>query len=1135
MSCICNNITYMYSAKGDKFMQKQIGKKLIALIIFAVMATIFFVTAPTPQGDLTFKVKMDTDKAISSAKAIGEKNGWQIKNSTEVASFSLDGEAQTYYELQVGNYKKLNSLIEKEEGYIPAIWTVSIIPKDGDNKVSVYYTPSGKLYGFNQNVLDNVKGAALSEENARTIAERDATLNWNFNSDEYKLIDKSNKTQTNGRIDYTFNYERAKKIGEANDRVVLVVTGDKLTKVQHYLNIPESFSRKYQERRSSNDSIASSSMLVFYILIFIVGFFCFSYLSKRKMIQWKKPLAFSILIVVLTVLSSLSTLKQALIGWNTSVLSPWVCYVMIVCGVLLIGIFTALFTYISLSIGEGLSRKAFPKHLQFWRMLSIRNFGSWQFLNRVIIAYVFVVIMLMYETVFYGTMNHFPGWWQPASMVTDPNIQTNWLAWISGFAQALNAGFFEEFAFRAIPISLGVLIGSKYNKRKLGVVIAFVFEILMFSAAHANYPGFPAYARLLELLIVAFGFGLMFYNFGIIPGIIAHFTYDFILMSMMIITTSGKALIYQKVIIVLIVAAPLLLAIYGRIRNKEWINVTEDVYNAANQGELTVENISTQVDPIIEETESKNQDDEIHEPKAMGKKDIIISGVFGILVISIILGLFTIHSAIPPLKTEKNQAEILARQEIEKEGYKLSGNWKVISDVEPSDITDVLFIKTEGKDKYKSLIGNYINPLKWKVRFIKTVGDANERTEEFDVEVIDKNHDINVQHILAKNAKGENLTKFEAQKVLYNAIKSKYNIEETDLKEISASELKLDNRTDWSFTLQDKTTKLKLYIPTITVVVSGDKVLQIDKSLEVPQSKKREMVKKYIGLTMAVVVFLLVFIGFIIAAGVKSIIGWTKKQISKPIFFTMFAILLVLNLLSLILNIPTSEIGFSTDKPYNTQLITALAGGVFGRVVISFLEATIISYTKSFYKKATDNNYFKILISICAPLFISALSIIFTQEPVLSVDSSKFCSLGSYSKLLSEICSICTSFIGSLTLLCAIVIMVKIMKNKYVEIFVAVLLFLPLSITAISDFSAPLMIIMPIITLVTYVLLYKYIFKDNFTFAVLTVGTFNILGNVRGVALNQYPNLNISTVIGVLINIGLVIYTYRMLGKKFSL
>jgi hypothetical protein len=113
--------------------------------------------------------------------------------------------------------------------------------------------------------------------------------------------------------------------------------------------------------------------------------------------------------------------------------------------------------------------------------------------------------------------------------------------------------------------------------------------------------------------------------------------------------------------------------------------------------------------------------------------------------------------------------------------------------------------------------------------------------------------------------------------------------------------------------------------------------------------------------------------------------------------------------------------------------------------------------------------------------------------------------------------------------------MVKIMKNKYVEIFVAVLLFLPLSITVISDFSAPLMIILPIITLVTYVLLYRYIFKDNFTFAVLTVGTFNILGNVRGVALNQYPNLNISIVIGVLINIGLVIYTYRILGKKFSL
>ena len=259
-------------------------------------------------------------------------------------------------------------------------------------------------------------------------------------------------------------------------------------------------------------------------------------------------------------------------------------YVIVVFELLLAAVLIALFTFLSSLIGEGLSRKAFPKHLKFWDMFTIKNMGSRQFLNRVIIAYVFVVLMMMYETIFYGTVGHLPGWWNPASMVTDPNIQTNWFAWLQHFGNALNAGFFEEFEFRAIPISLGVLIGSRFNKRKLGITIAFIFKVLMFSAAHANYRGFPAYARLLELLVVAFSFGVVFYYFGIIPGIITHFIYDLLNMATPIMTTPGNILAYQKVLVVIILLSPLILALYGRTRNKAWLDVTQSTYNEADQG-----------------------------------------------------------------------------------------------------------------------------------------------------------------------------------------------------------------------------------------------------------------------------------------------------------------------------------------------------------------------------------------------------------------------------------------------------------------------------------------------------------------------------------------------------------------------
>ena len=59
----------------------------------------------------------------------------------------------------------------------------------------------------------------------------------------------------------------------------------------------------------------------------------------------------------------------------------------------------------------------------------------------------------------------------------------------------------EECVFRAIPLALGALIGARYGRRTLGHRASpFVLQALVFGGAHANYPGFPAYSRLVELL-----------------------------------------------------------------------------------------------------------------------------------------------------------------------------------------------------------------------------------------------------------------------------------------------------------------------------------------------------------------------------------------------------------------------------------------------------------------------------------------------------------------------------------------------------------------------------------------------------------------------------------------------------------
>ncbi len=1126
-------------------MKNDTWKKIGGLILFSILVVLFFVFAPKEQGDLDFNVKMNKTQAINETTKLGEKYGWSLKNSRQTASFSLDDKAQTYYELKVGNSEKLNSLIKKEEGYIPAIWTVSIIPQGGKEKVDVYFTPSGKLYGFYKNVLDDVTGASLKENDAKAIAEKQASDNWRFNLKEYKLVDKSEKTQSNGRVDYVFNYKRNVNIGEAKDKVELQINGDKLIKVQHYLDIPETFTRNYEQQRSNNNNIANSSSFVFYILIFIVGFFCFFYLNKRRMITWKKPLIFVIFLIFITVMNGIFNMKQDLTYMDATYLTPGIFYVVKVFLSLITGILTGLFTFVSICVGEGLYKKAFPNHLNFWKMISVKNFGSWQFLNRVIIAYLFVALMLMYETIFYGTMNHFPGWWQPASMVTDPNIRGNWFAWIGSFGEAINAGVFEEFAFRAMPICLGVLIGNKYNKRKLCIVLAFIFEIIVFSAAHANYPGFPAYARLVELLIVALGFGLMFYFWGIISGIIAHFTYDFILMSMMIMTTSGTPLIYQKVLVIVIVIAPLMLAIYGRLKNGCWIDIEESDYNAANVEEYTEElnenheEINGNMD--LNDKENDTETEEIKIWTETKKKNRIITAITVFLGILSIISLFTIRSVIPQFNIERTEAENIAKQELEKEGFKLSSDWKIISNTQGKDILEddngvfmsQDFIKKEGKDKYKSLIGNYINPFKWNVRFVRFNGDVNERAEEFQVTVINKDHYVNVKHILPKNRKGENLTKEKAEGVLYNFIKNKYGINKSDLKEISAKENKLDNRTDWSFTLEDRTTKLKVYKPEINAVVSGNEVLQISKTLQISESQKSEMLKKYLWILVAVVILMLAFAIPIIWVGIKAIIAWSKKQISKPIFFRLFLILLTLNIASLFLNMPESQMGFSTTSSFNSQLITSVAGGIFGKVVISFIQVSIIAYTKNSYKKASKHSYFNIMLILSVMLFIFSIGTISTGKNVMEVDNSIYCSLGSLNKFLGELTNMCTTYIGKMALFLAIVAAIKNVKNKHAKVVLTILLMAPFGIASSFGSLSVVMLMFSLLGGVIYILLYKYFFQHDIALAAIPIGVMYILGNIKGIVLNQYPTLNVSIGVSLVITSFLVIYTYKLLGKEF--
>ena len=99
------------------------------------------------------------------------------------------------------------------------------------------------------------------------------------------------------------------------------------------------------------------------------------------------------------------------------------------------------------------------------------------------------------------------GWWAPADTSYDPNQLAAYFPWLTSIGISLGAGFWEECLFRAVPLAGAALVGDRFGKRNLFIGIAFVFQAIVFGAAHANYPVQPAYARVVELMIPSFLFG----------------------------------------------------------------------------------------------------------------------------------------------------------------------------------------------------------------------------------------------------------------------------------------------------------------------------------------------------------------------------------------------------------------------------------------------------------------------------------------------------------------------------------------------------------------------------------------------------------------------------------------------------
>ncbi len=958
---------------------------------------------------ISLSISMDREQAIEKARFLSTQHAWLPASPRHAIEFQHDQLLHYFIELECGGKEAFSKLLQTKE-HEPYQWHVRHFQEKTTHENSLFFTPNGTPYGFTVKLPETEIKPTLTTQAARELAQTVAVEEWNVCFDFYKEIEASKDLKPCGRLDHSFVYERTDvNLGtEGKYRLKLLVCGDTVTEVNRFVFIPETFKRRFQEMRSSNTTVLTFGTLGLQLLYIFAGCLIAGFFFLRKHYLLIKPAFYwAAFFGFIMFASTINELPHAWISYDTATWASSFLFSYILKALSLAVITTSFFTTI-FSVAITWDQLAFPSRLAFWKLWSPTLGSSLAVLGRTLGGYAFSIIFLDIMTATYLLLTQVFHWWCPADTLVDPNILATYAPWITPFSQAASAGFFEEVLFRALPLAACAVVGRYYNREKTALFLGFIIQALIFAACHASYPQYPGYFRLVELLLPSWIFGALYLCFGLLPGILGHFFYDLFFMSLPIFATTFSQALISKSILISVFLFPLLIVLYRRIRRGSWYSSNEKDYNSA------VLPVTPPINSSHSSTQTASPDNQKNITQSAlpdaTKKILLVSGTIGL---GLWLWCTPFTPTTPSLNIQKSDAlsladDAFAQQEVPTpEGF----IWQPHLFIASAPTRPEFFIwRTEGKSKYQELLGSYLTPPSWAIRYLSFSGSLTDRALEF-VSIIGPNGALLRSNlILPESLNGASLQEGEARRIALEAIKNQHGIAPIDLKEISATPQERPHRKDWTFIFQDKKITFSSEGQArIQVTILGDKVTNVNRFIFVPEAwlRTQDQTDLYLALFNFFILFIKAFTffaAFILLQkylfqnlSLKKIILWMTILIPLVIFAKLNQLdqLLATSLMS--------------SRPYDAQLFTFLAALLVTPVILATILSVLLSSLKNIIITKTNNSV--ILFAIAAELtlqgimqailFVSPLYVPFipdylnfnTYSPFFGLTSSSFLSL----------------------------------------------------------------------------------------------------------------------------------------------
>lgn len=965
----------------------------IALILLVVLSCLFISRYGNRVFFFDLNITMNAKNARLAAEQLAKSQSMLMDGYKSATAFTTDEDFQNYVELKCGGRNAFTRVLDSGI-YHPIHWYVRLFKPGEAKELEAYYTPTGDFFSFKLKIPESEPGAALDRNTAQGLAESEAQGKWKLSMQPYKLVEAKADTRPNGRIDHSFVYERTDaKIGEALYRLRLTVCGDKLTELKHFAKVPDKFLKEFEEMRSYNETLASVASGVMQ-LVYLVGLIIwFVILLRQKKLIFAPPLRWGVVIAVFMILGSLNFFSFLWLDYDTSA-SPGGFLAEQIAQIVITALFMGALAWFTILVAEALTREAYPKQVQFWRLADKDVASSKDVLSKVLVGYLLFPLQLAYVVGFYGLMGSRFGWWAPSGVMSDPNILSTFMPFISAIGNALQPGFWEEALFRALPLATCAILGNKYNKRGLFLLIGMVIQVLVFSAAHANYPQQPYYFRLVELIGPSLLFAFAYIYFGLLTGVILHFTFDAVLMNLSALLSTAPGMNLDRILFFLFLLIPLWVVLIQKFRETAarqgrvpiwialfsgWGEVPESKQNQAF-GALPEPATEIGEEPEAEPEKPDNPDQNQAKPQpAIVYLWALVIGFFCMVFtpfeISDISKLhiggqeYLSNLEVPRLQISAIRAKQIATEELKRilgeQGKAFSSRHKAYADAYRSSQDEIYLVLQNPKDHtaYSQLRNKYLFTDGWEIKFKRLKGTLDEKGENYSIFLTSKGDFVSYAHELPESRAGASVSEDSARAIVQQAILKQYVSRYPNLKEISVSPSKLPKRTDWVFSYEDSQTYgLKEGKARMDFTVRGDELAGIKSYVFIPEETQRQFDKQSQMAFVLRMIGIIMLFGFFVFAAAQGILAFSRMQMDKRVLLRVFLILAVLFVASYIStwNYKEGQL-FNPIQPYNNQLITSiisfLVGFLFQNGFIAALAAMAFFHLKHHHSSMTLPRY----------------------------------------------------------------------------------------------------------------------------------------------------------------------------------